>query len=93
VDVGAVDVFGNLLCVGTLFSDRESEKAMTTVNVSMGTQDEAPLVIERGGETFILPFDDGVEFLGEIARSANVSIVDLVGQIVQNGSVSIDTGK
>jgi hypothetical protein len=59
------------------------------VSISMGTTDEAPLVINAGNDEIILPYDDGVKLIGEVAQALDVSVLSIVHQLVQGEAVIV----
>lgn len=58
--------------------------------ISMGTQDEAPMVIEKGDDQIIIPYDDAAKVISGIAILTDESLVEVVQHFVSGHTFVID---
>ena len=59
MDVGAESVLHPIMCVGILFSDRESEKAMTIVEYKFDIDEKVITPFDTLGIVTMLGYDEG----------------------------------
>lgn len=58
--------------------------------ITMGTQDESPMIIESAHGQIVVPYDDAANMIGEIARYMHETPLEVVQHFVSGHGLYID---